>query len=334
MKQAVSKFGFIWERAGIFIMLAVLIILFAVINPDFRKVDNISNILLQCTPIGIAAVGMTFAIISGAFDLSVGSTMALTACVMVSLIGVVGFYGAVAAGVVLGFLLGLLNGLIVTKIRIPPFIATLGTLWVYRAFAYIYTQNKPVQSTDAVFTSWGDNLAYMPRLFMVMLVCYAAGFFLLYNTPFGRYVFAIGSNRKAAILSGINVGRVTLFVFALAGVFSAIGGIALAVRLWSAKADTASGYELMIIAAAVLGGTSLKGGSGTLAGTFGAAILFAVIYNAMDMFQVQSYWQKIALGGILLVALSLDGLRRKHMILSTEPVRCPLRDKGELTNEK
>ena len=334
MKQAVSKFGFIWERAGIFIILAVLIILFAVINPDFRKTDNISNILLQCTPIGIAAVGMTFAIISGAFDLSVGSTMALTACIMVSLIGVVGFYGAVAAGVVLGFLLGLLNGLIVTKIRIPPFIATLGTLWVYRAFAYIYTQNKPMQSTDAVFTSWGDNFAYMPRLFMVMLACYTAGFFLLYNTSFGRYVFAIGSNRKAAILSGINVGRVTLLVFALAGLFSAIGGIALAVRLWSAKADTASGYELMIIAAVVLGGTSLKGGSGTLAGTFGAAILFAIVYNAMDMFQVQSYWQKIALGGILLVALSLDGLRRKYMILATEPAQSPLRDKGELINEK
>ena len=334
MKQILNKLGLIWERAGIFIMLAALAAVFAAINPDFRKVNNISNILLQCTPIGIAAIGMTFAIVSGAFDLSVGSTMALTACVTVSLIGVLGFYGAVAAGLVLGFLLGLVNGLIVTKIRISPFIATLGTLWVYRAFAYIYTQNKPVQSTDAVFTSWGDNFVYVPRLFIVMLFCYLAGFFLLYKTPFGRYVFAIGSNRRAAILSGVNVARVTLFVFALAGLFGAMGGAALAVRLWSAKADTASGYELMIIAAVVLGGTSLKGGSGTLAGTFGAAVLFAVIYNAMDMFQVQSYWQKIALGGILLIALSLDGLRRKYMMLAIEPVQSPLKDKGERINEK
>ena len=334
MKKALSKSGLIGERAGIFIMLAVLVILFAVINPDFRKVNNISNILLQCTPIGIAAIGMTFAIISGAFDLSVGSTMALTASVTVSLIGVLGFYGAAAAGLTLGFLLGLINGLIVTKVRIQPFIATLGTLWVYRAFAYIYTQNKPVQSTDAVFTSWGNSFAYVPLLFIVTLFCYLAGFFLLYSTPFGRYVFAVGSNRKAAILSGINVAGVTLLVFAMAGLFSAMGGIALAVRLWSAKADTASGYELMIIAAVVLGGTTLKGGRGTLAGTFGAAILFAVIYNAMDMFQVQSYWQKIALGGILLIALSLDGLRRKYMILPIEQAQNPLKNKGELISEK
>jgi ribose transport system permease protein len=326
MKKTLIKFLHFCDRAGVFVILAVTVMLLAIVNPDFRKPANVSNLLRQCTPIGIAAVGMTFAIISGAFDLSVGSTMALTACVMVSLIGALGFYGAFAVGLVLGFLLGLINGLIVTKIRISPFIATLGTLWVYRALAYVYTHNRPMQSTDATFTSLGESFVYIPRLFVVMALCYLAGFFLLYHTPFGRYVFAVGSNRKAAILSGINVARVTLFVFAVVGLFGAMGGAALAVRLWSAKADTASGYELMIIAAVVLGGTSLKGGSGSLTGTFGAAILFAVIYNAMDMFQVQSYWQKIALGGILLLALSLDALRRKYMMLPTEPVRSSLKD--------
>jgi ribose/xylose/arabinose/galactoside ABC-type transport system permease subunit len=317
MKEAIRKFHHLCSRGGIFFILAVLVMFFAVLNPDFRKITNISNILQQCTPIGIAAIGMTFAIISGAFDLSVGSIMALTACVMVSLIGLLGFYAAFAAAVLSGFLLGLVNGLIVTKIRVAPFIATLGTMWVYRSVAYIYTQNRPVQSIDAAFTSWADSFVCVPRLFIVMAFCYLIGFFLLHHTPFGRYVFAVGSNRRAAILSGIDVAKVTLFVFALVGLFSGIGGAALAVRLWSAKADTAMGYELMIIAAVVLGGTSLKGGSGTLSGTFGAAILFAVIYNAMDMFQVQSYWQKIALGGILLLALFLDRLRRKCIIEPT-----------------
>ncbi len=315
-----NKFWHLWDRAGIFFILIVLVTVFSIVNPDFRKPTNLSNLLQQCTPIGIAAIGMTFAIISGAFDLSVGSIMALTACVMVSLIKITGFYPAFLIALALGFCLGLVNGLIVTKIFVPPFIATLGTLWVYRALAYIYTQNKPMQSTAAAFTDWGQSVFYLPRLFIIMLFCYLLGYFLLYHTVFGRYVFAIGSNRRAAILSGINVQKITLFVFGLAGLFSAVASAALAVRLWSAKADTALGYELMVIATVVLGGTSLKGGSGTLAGTFGAAILFTVIYNAMDMFQVQSYWQKIALGGILLLALSLDGLRRKCMITEKRSV--------------
>ena len=304
----------LWNKAGIFFILAGLVIVFAITSPDFRKPANLLNILQQSTPIGIAAVGMTLAIISGVFDLSVGSIMALTACVMVSLIDVIGFYPALLIALALGFCLGLINGAIVTQIGIPPFIATLGTLWVFRALAYLYTQNKPVQSIHADFTRWGEYTCYIPRLFIIMVLCYLLGYLLLYHTPLGRYIFAVGSNRKAAILSGISIAGVNLFVFAAIGFFSAMAGAALAVKLWSAKADMALGYELMVIAAVVLGGTSLKGGSGSLAGTFAAAILFSVIYNAMDMLQVQSYWQKIVLGGILLAALALDGLRRKYII--------------------
>jgi ribose transport system permease protein len=238
---------------------------------------------------------------------------------MVSLINITGFYFAFLIAAALGFCLGLTNGLIITKIKIPPFIATLANLWVFRALAYIYTQNKPVQSTSPAFTCWGQSFCYIPRLFVVMVFCYLLAFFILYHTPFGRYVFALGSNRRAAILSGVNVAKVSVLVFGVVGLFSAVAGSALAVRLWSAKADTALGYELIVIATVVLGGTSLKGGSGTLAGTFGAAILFTVVYNAMDMFQVQSYWQKIALGAILLLALSLDRLRRNYMMIQNRP---------------
>ncbi len=306
-----ARFGGMWDRFGIFLILVLLLAVFAATNPYFRKPANLTNLLAQAVPLGVAAIGMTFAIISGAFDLSVGSTMALTACVMVSLIDRIGFYPALLAGLALGAVLGLINGLIVTKARVVPFIATLATLWIYRAVAFIYTKNSPVQSRDPAFTGLNGRFLGIPYLFLIMIACYLVGYVILYHTPFGRRVFAIGGNRKAAVLSGINVPRVTAMVFMLVGLFGALGGSLLAVRLWSAKADTAMGYELMVIATVVLGGTRLGGGSGTLSGTFGAALLFAVIYNAMDMFQVQSYWQKIALGGILLLALSLDGLRRR-----------------------
>ena len=299
------------DRAGIFLVLFSLTLVLGIVNPSFRNPENLLNILQQSTPIGIAAIGMTFAIISGAFDLSVGSLMALTACVLVSLIDRIGFYPAFLAALTVGVACGLANGLVITRAGITPFIATLGTLWVFRALAYIYTQNKPVQSFNETFISWGERFLGMPKLFIVMIGFYLLGYMLLYHTPFGRMMCAVGSNPRAAILSGINVLRVRVIVFALVSLFAALGGATLSVRLWSAKASTAMGYELMIISSVILGGTSLKGGSGTLAGTLGAALLFAVINNAMDMFQVQSYWQKIATGAILLLALSLDGLRQR-----------------------
>jgi ribose transport system permease protein len=203
-----------------------------------------------------------------------------------------------------------LNGLLITRAGITPFIATLGTMWVFRALAYIYTGSGPMNSSDSRFVAWGERFLGVPRLFLATVSLYILAYVILYRTPFGRSVFAIGSNARAAILSGVNVLRVRVAVFVLVGVFSALGGAMLSVRLWSAKADTAMGYELMAIATVVLGGTSLKGGRGTLAGSLGAALLFATVYNALDMFQVQSYWQKIALGGILLIALSADGIRR------------------------
>jgi ribose transport system permease protein len=300
-----------WERAGIFLLLGLLVAAAAATNPDFRRPSNLANILAQAVPAGIAAIGMTVAIAGGVFDLSVGSMMGLTACVFVGLTGRIGFLPALLASAALGFVLGLANGLIVTRARITPFIATLGTMWVFRSFSYLYTRNQPLQFDHPWADALGGSILGIPILFVLMAVLYAAGYVLLYRTPFGRCVFAVGSNRRAAVLSGIDSARIMLFTFALLGFSAALAGAALAVRLASAKADTALGYELTVIATVVLGGTSLKGGTGTLTGTFGAAMLFAVIYNAMDMYELQSFYQKIALGGVLLLALAIDGLRRR-----------------------
>lgn len=306
-----AKMWALWERAGIFLILGVLVAVFAATNEDFRRPINIANILVQSVPVGIAAIGMTFAIASGVFDLSVGSTMGLTACIMIGLTPKIGFVPAILASILLGALLGAINGVIVTRVRVTPFIATLGTMWVFRSLCYIYTRNKPLSLDHPLADMLGTSVLGIPALFLVMAILFLCGYLLLYHTPFGRYVCAMGSNRRAGILSGINVSRMTILVFALVGVFAALAGNSLAVRLFSAKADTALGYELMIIATVVLGGTSLKGGSATLAGTFGAALLLAVLYNAMDMYELQSFWQKIALGGVLLLALAIDGLRRR-----------------------
>jgi len=299
-----------WDRAGIFLILSLLVSCVAITNEDFRRPANLPNLLLQSAPIGFAAIGMTLAIVSGAFDLSVGSIMGLTACVFVSLIESVGFIPALGVALALGAALGYLNGSIITRIGINPFITTLGTMWVFRSFAFIYTKNQPLSAQSAVFFWLGEPFLGVPRLFFLMLLAYGLAYLILYWTSFGRSLFAVGSNERAARLSGISVDRVKRRVFACVGLFGALGGTALAVRLQSAKADTALGTELIVIAAVVLGGTSLRGGSGTLAGTLGAALLFAVVYNALDMFEVQSYWQRIALGGILLAALALDGLRK------------------------
>lgn len=305
-----TRIGSFVNRTGIYLVLAVLLITLGAMNPSFRSPANLLNILQQSAVLGVVAIGMTFAIVSGAFDLSVGSIMALTACVLVSLVDRAGFYPALILALGLGSLCGLANGLLITGLGISPFIATLGTLWVFRAFAFIYTGNAPLQSSDPSFVAWDESFLGLSKLFLVMAALYLAGHVLMRHTPFGRSLFAVGSNPRAALVSGVNVVRVRLMVFVLTGFFAAFGGAMLAVRMWSAKADTAMGYELMVIATVVLGGTSLKGGRGTLLGTLGAALLFTTVYNALDMFHVQSYWQKIALGGILILALSLDGPRR------------------------
>jgi ribose transport system permease protein len=300
-----------WEKAGIFLILGILIAVFAITNEDFRRPINLGNILVQAVPVGIAAIGMTFAIASGVFDLSVGSTMGLSACVMVGLTPTLGFIPAFLVSLALGAFMGMINGLIVTRVRVTPFIATLGTMWVFRSFCYIYTENKPLSLSHPIAERLTETVIGIPLLFVIMAVLFLVGCFVLYGTPFGRQVCALGSNRRAGILSGIHVSKMTVLIFALVGLFAALAGNALAIRLFSAKADTAMGYELMIIATVVLGGTSLKGGTATLAGTFGAALLLAVLYNAMDMYQLQSFWQKIALGAVLLLALAIDGLRRR-----------------------
>jgi ribose transport system permease protein len=211
-------------------------------------------------------------------------------------------------------ILGMINGLVVTKMRIPAFIATLGLMNVYLAIGFIITKAKVLPVTDKVFRSLatGNSLG-LPIPFLAMIVVYLVCFAILKYTPYGRFIRAIGSNETASFVAGIAVDRVRIFAFMLVGLFTALAGVFLTAYLSSGQAIMATGYELRIIAVAVVGGTSLKGGQGTMFGSFTGALFFTMISNALNIFGVGAYWQYVAVGLIIIAALGVETLRRSML---------------------
>jgi ribose transport system permease protein len=238
--------------------------------------------------------------------------MGLCGVVLAMLLPAIGIAPAILLTLALGLLLGLVNGLVVTKARIPAFIATLGMMNVYLAIGFIITNAQVISATDPAFRSLAtSNVLGLPLPFLVMIVVYVACYFILNHTRYGRYLRAVGSNETASLVAGIPVDRVRIFVFMLVGFFTALAGVFLTAYLSSAQAIMATGYELRVIAVAVVGGTSLKGGQGTLLGSFTGALFFTVISNALNLFGVGAYWQYVSVGVIIIAALGIESLRRR-----------------------
>jgi ribose transport system permease protein len=295
-------------------LLLLAVIIMSVANPNFRQPSNIRNVLLQSSFIGIGAAGMTLVIISGAFDLSVAGILGLCGVVLAMLLPTFGILGAILVSLLLGLILGFVNGFVVTKARIPAFIATLGMMNVYLAIGFIITNAKVISVTDNVFRSLAtSSFLGLPLPFLIMILVYLACFVILYYTRYGRFLRAVGSNETASFVAGIPVDRVRIFVFMLVGFFTALAGVFLTAYLSSGQAIMATGYELRVIAVAVVGGTSLKGGQGTLLGSFTGALFFAVISNALNIFGVGAYWQYISVGLIIIAALGIESLRRRML---------------------
>lgn len=295
-------------------MLLVAVIVLGIASSNFRQLPNIQNVLRQASFSGIAAAGMTLLMICGAFDLSLAGMVGLCGVVLAVLAGIIGVVPAIFATLTLGLLLGLLNGLIVTKIRIPAFIATLGLMYVYLAAALILTNGQVVGMANRSFRFLGTGqAASIPIPFLVMVIVYALAFVVLRLTKYGRYMRAVGSNEAAARAAGLPNDRVRIAAFVAVGVCTATAAVLLTAMLSSANAVMATGFELAVISVVVVGGTSLKGGQGTLLGSFTGAIFFAVIANALNMFGVGAYWQYIAVGLILIIALAIDALRRTYL---------------------
>ncbi|HVO17742.1 MAG TPA: ABC transporter permease [Anaeromyxobacter sp.] len=298
------------RERGILIAVALFWAICALANPMFHEESTYLSILREASFVGVAGIGMTFCIISGDFDLSVGSMLSLLAIACVAMVGHTGLILAVVLVTLLGAACGTLNGALIAILRIPAFIATLAMYFIYRALAYIVTNGQPVQFQERWFTAVGNgNLAGIPIPFVYLLILTAAGTYILRRTPFGRQVLAIGNSRRASEISGIRIARIRILIFAVVGAFTGIAALLISSRLWSANSGMKIGYEFDVIAAVVLGGTSLAGGKGSVVNTSIAAVFFASLNTAMNMFHVDSYMQRVVIGIVLLFAFSLNGIR-------------------------
>lgn len=292
---------------GILIVLCVAV---GLARPVFWGSGNITNVLFQASFVGLAACGMTLLIAGGLLDLSVGGVIAVSSiAVAVALpYGTIG--SAIGLALLVGAVLGLVNGLLVTYARITPFIATLGTLYLFLGVAFIWTSGSVIGITSKNYRALttGDVLG-VPIPFIVLVVLAVLSYLLLWRTYFGRTVRAFGSNERAATLAGLPVKRAKILVFVFAGICFALSGAFMAGRLASAEGNMAMGFEMDVIAAVVVGGTALRGGRGTLLGTVVGALLFAVLANALNLLGVASYWQYVLTGAVLIAAIAV-GARR------------------------
>jgi len=290
--------------------------------PTFLLPENLRNVANQIAVIAILAVGMTMVIVTGGIDLSVGSLIALAAVVTASLIGRMGGEAAGAGAMVLGGAatlalcggIGAFSGLMITRFKIPPFIATLAVMQVASGLAYIISEGRPVYKLPQSFVLLGrgaDPVLGIPWAVLLMGVLYAAAHVLMSRTTLGRYIYAVGGNAEAARLAGVRVAAVLLFVYTTSGALAGLGGVVMASQLRSGAPTYGLMYELYVIAAVVVGGTSLSGGEGTIPGTLVGAFIIAVIQNGMNLTHVESYSQKVILGLVILGAVLLDRLKQR-----------------------
>lgn len=289
---------------GLFVLCAALWML----TPYFLTLSNLLNILQQTSINAIIAVGMTFVIISAGIDLSVGSLLAFAGVVLASALQAgLPIPVAIFCGLVTGTVGGLVNGMLITLGKLPPFISTLGMMSVARGAALLYTEGRPISGFAPEFRNLATSeVLYIPLPVIVMMLIYLLAHFVLSRTKYGRYTYAMGGNEEATILSGINVRFHKTMVYAFSGLTSAIAAVMLTARLNSAQPIAGIMYELDAIAATVIGGTSLKGGEGTLAGSLIGALIMGVLRNGLNLLGVSSFLQQIVIGSVIIIAVLAD----------------------------
>ncbi|MEH2390902.1 MAG: ribose ABC transporter permease [Nostoc sp.] len=301
------------EVAGILPILVIICILFAFFSPNFLTGGNIVNILRQASINIVLATGMTFVILTGGIDLSVGSILAVSAVValLVSLLPALS-WAAVPAALLAGLLLGLLNGALITFLDVPPFIVTLGSLTALRGVAFLVAKGTTVINRDINFAWVGNSyVGPLPWLVIIALLTVIASWFVLRQTVLGVQIYAVGGNERAARLTGIKVNRVLLFVYGISGLLAGLAGIMSASRLYSASGIVGTGYELDAIAAVILGGTSFTGGIGTIGGTLLGALIIAILNNGLTLLNLSYFWQLVVKGLVIILAVTIDRLRRR-----------------------
>jgi inositol transport system permease protein len=323
-QQMSHQISGVFNKYGIFLIFAVMILVASFLSPAFLSPINLINVVRQMSIVGLIALGVTGIIVSAGIDLSSGSVVGLTAVVAASLAqssDAVAFYPGlhlplivpVVAACLVGALVGLINGSLVAKARIPPFIATLGTFTAIRGVANLYTSGRPISdlTDDYDFIGQGDVFGF-PVPILILLVMAAVTHVLYAHTKFGKYIYAIGGNEQAARVSGIDAARYKLLIYVYASFLAGLAGLVVSARIGSGQPGLGVGYELDAIAAAVIGGTSLSaGGIGTVAGTIVGALIIGVLNNTLDLMNVSAFWQQIVKGCIIVGAVILDQLKNR-----------------------
>ena len=300
----------ILKKSGSVIGLVVLFVVISCLNSSFIDPSNLKNLLRQVSINALISFGMTFVILTGGIDLSVGSILALSSVLMGSFIksGNNPIVGIVLA-CVMGAVLGAVNGLVITKGKVAPFIATLATMTIFRGLTLVYTNGNPISSLteSEAFHSFGQGFFMgLPVPAIMMLLMFAVSYFILHKTTLGRKTYAVGGNEKVSFIAGIKIDRIKIFAYTITGYLCGMAGAILTSRLNSAQPTAGTGYELDAIAAVVLGGTSLSGGKGRIVGTIIGALIIGTLNNGLNILNVSSFYQQVVKGIVILLAVLMD----------------------------
>jgi ribose transport system permease protein len=304
------------QRLLPFLSLIILFVALSIASPYFLTANNLTSVARQTAVFNTMALGMTIVIISGGIDLSVGSILGLS-----GLIGAMALERGypivvgVLVGIAVGMACGFLNGLLVTRLRIPPFVVTLGTLGIFRGLALIFSNGLPVHKIPAGFSFLGEgNLLGIPFVAWMLVICAVVVHVVLEHTRLGRYAFAIGSNKIASVYAGIPVDFHITAVYAIGGALTGLAGMIEASRLMTGQPTAGQGYELEAIAAVVIGGGSLNGGEGSVVGTLIGAFIMGLLSNGADLLNISNYWQQVIIGSVIILAVTLDEVRKRRAV--------------------
>jgi ribose transport system permease protein len=305
MKIDLKKLAVKYKSVIGFLLLCIII---SFVTPRFLTISNLRNVLTQVSVNAIIAVGMTFVILNNGIDLSVGSILAISGAVAAYLMKSTGnILISIAAALVIGTAIGILNGLLITKGRLQAFIATLATMTIFRGVTYVFTNGNPISGLDTNFTFLANNkIIGTPLPVVFMIIIFAIAFYLLNETRFGRYLYALGGNEDSARLSGIATSKIRTIVYGISGFTAAVSAVIVTSRIGSASPNAGTGFELDAIAAVVLGGTSLAGGEGSIIGTIIGAMIIGVLNNGLNLMNVNPFYQSIVKGAVILLAVLLD----------------------------
>lgn len=316
-KRVLSRNILSGTNNGILIAFIVLIIALSLSSPSFLTVDNITNVTRQAVFIAIIAFAATFVIGMGGIDLSVGANLAFCGIITGDLINHgVNIYLAIIVGMLVGMAIGFVNGLLIVKMGITDFIATLAMMIVVRGIVMVYTHGIPIAGLGyPEFQFFGQSyLATVPMPVIITILVFFLCYYLMYWTRFGRYTLSIGSNAEAARLVGINISKMKFLVYSFTGLLAGLSGMLLTSRLEAAMPDAGQGYELDVIAAVVIGGTSLSGGKASLVGTAIGAVLMAVVRNGLNLLNINTFWHQVVIGIIIAIAVSMDKLGSRKSV--------------------